>query len=382
MGFLYTRYYYPLREPIPLSHHLGFYLDNPRTKQEIIDVADSLLSIRSADTSYYPLIGQSEDEIDSLEWFLFRFRNKFIELDRHVRKQFSSYNREKVFEFIARMLVIARYPESESSQSLAKQYRRIKERALKEIVLLPGEYPAITNEHRLEDFSYLLSLLIHTSGDDYWGQNFVLRSESKVMDDDPWFNFMNLGGVSPHFSNGRLNMDDGWQWHFLPSIKEQLIHTCGILDLAFGSGDTEKLLYIGNLLKIVREVRDVKVKLLLLTSILELMLTHNPDYNRFNVEDSINKQFQLKIGVLMYMNDNTTDLTALKKQLKEIYQTRSNIAHGNFGGLAKIEKAAQKKKGEPEYLLERYVTRLYQIIRVSVQAYLRDKAFMEFLKEA
>jgi len=382
MGFLYTWYYYPLREPIPLSPHLGFYLDNPHTKQEITDVADFLLRLRDDESSYYRLITHSRDEIDSLEWFLFRFRDKFVDLDGYVRKQFNSYNQERVFEFIARMLVIARYPESESSQSLAKKYRRIKERALKEIVILPGEYPEVTNRERLDDFSYLLSLLIHTSGDDYWGQNFVLRDESKVMDDDPWFNFMNLGGVSPNFSNGHLNMADDWQWLFFPSIKKQLIGACKILDSAFSRGDTERLLYIGNLLKIVREVRDAKVKILLLTSILELMLTHNPDFNRFNVEDSINKQFQLKVGVLMYMNDNTIDLTDLKKQLKEIYRTRSNIAHGNFSGLAKMEKVGQKKKDEPEYLLERYATNLYRIIRVAVEVYLRDKAFMEFLKEA
>jgi hypothetical protein len=77
MRFLYTCYYYPLREPIPLSHHLGFYLDNPRTEQEIADVTESLLRLRDADESYFPLIAQSEDDIDRVEWYLFRFRDKF-----------------------------------------------------------------------------------------------------------------------------------------------------------------------------------------------------------------------------------------------------------------------------------------------------------------
>ena len=120
----------------------------------------------------------------------------------------------------------------------------------------------------------------------------------------------------------------------------------------------------------------------MLTSILELMLTHNPDFNRFNVEDSINKQFQFKTGVLMYMNDNSIDLPKLKLQLKEIYQARSNIAHGNFGGLAKMLKVAQKKGTDQQVLLENYVHRLYQFVRVAVGAYLRDKAFVEFLKES
>lgn len=381
MRFLYTWYYYPLREPIALSHHLGFYLDNPRTKQEIKNVSEFLLK-RRADRSYFPLIGQSKDDTGSLEWCLFRFRDKFVELDKYVQKQFASYKREKIVEFIARMLVIARYPETESCQTLIKKYGRIKEKELKEIVVLPGEYPEVTNNDRLEDFGHLLSLLIHTSGSDYWGQNFLLRNDSKVIDDDPWFNVITLAGASPHFSDGRLDMDDSWNWLFLPSIKEYLIDACEILDSAFARGDTEKLLYIGNILKIVREVGDVKVKLLLLTSILELMLTHNPDFNRFNVEDSINKQFQLKTGILMYMNDNSIDLITLKKQLKEIYQARSNIAHGNFGGLSKMAKVVQKKSDEPEYLLERCAGNLYQYVRVVIGSYLKDKAFIEFLKES
>src|ERR1700749_239874 len=192
MRFLYTWYYYPLREPIPLSHHLGFYLDNPRTKQEIADVSESLLRLIGAEDSYCPLISQSKADIDKIEWHLFRFRDKFIKSDRYVEKQFSSYSREKIVEFIARMLVIARYPESESCRTLVKRYRRVREKELKEIVVLPGEYPETTNEERLEDFGQLLSLLIHTDEDAYWGQSLVLRRSTKVIDDDPWFNFIIL----------------------------------------------------------------------------------------------------------------------------------------------------------------------------------------------
>ena len=210
----------------------------------------------------------------------------------------------------------------------------------------------------------------------------MLRRSTKVIDDDPWFNFIILSVVSPHFSNRKLDMHDEWQWLFLPSIKENLIVACEALDAAFARGATEKLLYIGNILKITDDVHDTKVKLLLLTSILEMMLTHNPDFNRFNIEDSINKQFQLKTAVLMYMNDSSTDLANLKLRLKEIYQVRSNIAHGNFGGMSKMIKAAQRKGDDLEDPLEKYVNNLYQFVRVAVGAYLKDMAFVEFLKES
>jgi hypothetical protein len=177
-------------------------------------------------------------------------------------------------------------------------------------------------------------------------------------------------------------MHHSWQWLFLLSIKNDLVFAANNLDTAFANGDAEKLLYIGSILKIVGNVvSDLKVRLLLLTSILELMLTHNPNFNRFNIEDSINKQFQLKTSILMYMNDTNIELTTLKKRLKEIYQARSNIAHGNFNELAKMEKAT-KKRGASGELLESYVIDLYRIIRVVIEVYLRDKAFIDFLKDA
>lgn len=43
MNFLITTFIYPVPEPIPLSKHLKFYLDNPRTDEEIAYVKEHLL---------------------------------------------------------------------------------------------------------------------------------------------------------------------------------------------------------------------------------------------------------------------------------------------------------------------------------------------------
>jgi len=118
----------------------------------------------------------------------------------------------------------------------------------------------------------------------------------------------------------------------------------------------------------------------MLTSIIELLLTHNPDFNRFNIEDSISKQFQLKSAILIYMNDKSRNLNSVKNRLKVIYQQRSNIAHGNFGEIDKYISRFSKKEGEEEYFSD-LVTDLYTYIRAILEEYLKDKTFVEFLKD-
>lgn len=118
----------------------------------------------------------------------------------------------------------------------------------------------------------------------------------------------------------------------------------------------------------------------MLTSIIELLLTHNPDFNRFNVEDSINKQFQLKASILIYLNDKRVDINAVKSRLKIIYQQRSNIAHGNFSAVNKYINSLSKKEGKEEYF-DDIVVDLYKYVRAILEKYLKDLKLIDFLKE-
>ena len=59
----------------------------------------------------------------------------------------------------------------------------------------------------------------------------------------------------------------------------------------------------------------------MLISIIELLLTHSPNNNRFNVEDSINKQFQLKAGIVINKYDKT-QLAEIRNRLKYFYSLR------------------------------------------------------------
>jgi len=166
---------------------------------------------------------------------------------------------------------------------------------------------------------------------------------------------------------------------FLPYALDNISKISSQLDAAFANGLTEKLLYVGEILKIaVSDNSDIKSKLILLTSIIELLLTHNPDFNRFNVEDSISKQFKLKTSILVYLNDKTLDINTVKNRLKVIYQQRSNIAHGNFELVEKYKQDLSKKEGEEEYL-DDLIHDLYDYIRAILEEYLKDYKFVEFL---
>lgn len=169
---------------------------------------------------------------------------------------------------------------------------------------------------------------------------------------------------------------------FFPDVKEQLLSKCGLIELSLKQKSEEtsskrrklspkdKLLFIGDLLRIVEnETHDVKVKLLLLVSIIEFLVTRNPDVSKFNVEDSISRQFVLKASILIYNSSPEINLDEVKDNLKRIYQQRSDVAHGNF-----ISKNEFKSIVASFYLL-------YDYIRAVVSEYIRDTKLVDYIKE-
>ena len=139
-------------------------------------------------------------------------------------------------------------------------------------------------------------------------------------------------------------------------------------------------MYIANLLKTVEhDISDEKFKLVTLVSVLELLLAHSPKYNRFNVEDSINKQFRLKTSALVYLNDKSRDLDHIDHRLKTIYSLRSNISHGNFKAVQRYIDNLSRRGGEEEYFSD-LLSDTYTFIRAVLIEYLKDSNFVEFLK--
>ena len=256
----------------------------------------------------------------------------------------------------------------------------MQERGEAGIFLLDDDHILVQKSKSLANYCSLLSLLIHTQESSYVGRTFLADPEP-IAPHRPtaevWQNFF-LFAIS---INSSPQDKDELRWLFLPNVITTLRSVANQLEKIFDNVSSEKMLYIGEILKMVsHDTQDIKARIVLLTSILELLVTHSPDFNRFNVEDSISKQFQLKVSLLVYLNNKNNDLNTVKTRLKTIYQQRSNIAHGNFSAVEKYVQNLSQKEGKEEYF-DDLVTDLYLYVRAILEEYLKDFKFVEFTKE-
>ena len=388
MEFLLTSFTFPLKEKILLSKHFDFYLDNPRTKVEIETVKYFLKkSYNSGQDMKIPSKFKDEksnEKYITLEKLINDLREMFYLNDESFTDFFDKHHKKSIFDFVARMWIIARFDDKGESQKIRQAHKQYKKDGVKVVTILDETNPIVIKSNALLDYCYLIALLIHSELDDYFGRSFIFDTDRPNEMNSFWRDFMMFviwcqAYTDSDFKENRWRKE-GTRWTFFPQFNERLNKIRKLLDSAFSNGLENKLLYVGNTLKIAHDNWEKKSRLLLLTSIIEMLLTHNPNTNRFNVEDSINKQFQLKTSILVYLNDKNRNIKAIQKRLKTIYEQRSNIAHGNFGALDKYIQNLSKKEGEEEYF-DSLISDLYLYIRAILEEYLKDKAFVEFLKD-
>lgn len=359
-----------------LSKSLGIYLDNPRTDKEIEAVTKYIYQAYSTESAF-----QFSEEIisDGIEKFL----GEYSKEDEYIDKFYTAHSQTKPYEILARMWIVARYDDEGQHDAITQEGERLKEEGQRGFFfMLEEDNPILKKSRELLDYCHLVSLLIHTAQDYYEGRSFILDTH------EDWFQeikpnhllcvqvfmFMNFTAYRD------VTEKDETRWLFLPAIREQLTGITKLIDEILNGNQKDKLLYIASLLKNAGyDIKEDKTKLVVLVSIIELLLTHNPDFNRFNVEDSINKQFQLKGATLIYLNDKSGDINQIKVRLKEIYGLRSSIAHGDFKAVTKyIENA--KKKGE-DFPISVIISELYIYLKAIITEYLRDNKFVDFLKD-
>jgi len=397
MNIILTEYIYPIETAIVLSDKLGLSFDNPRSEEEIETVKRYIKCSLGSPNKMYEydkamrLPISAPRHIVSIRQSLQRFKavNKIDE----YKKRFLTENSSKdIFGLLAKMWIVLRYNDEGEFQSL-KEYKeeRDREDAIKgkSLVILNEDNPILINEKVANDFSYLLSILINTE-EGYFGRSFLLHNghfDLAVPKIDRWLNnavlFWTLMCYQPEQED-----ESRWVVDF-SIIKEKAIKTSKLLDEILDEKSKDKLLYVGSMLRLCsEEIKDPKMKLVTLVSIIELMLTHAPDFNRYNVEDSISKQFKLKLSVLMYQYDNNIHLVELNKRLSEIYSQRSNVAHGNFAAYDKIiTKEITKMKDKEDWgdlkgiARENFVVDCYRYIKVILKSYIRDRDFVEYLKD-
>ncbi len=180
MNFLITDYVYPIKDPICISQKNKFYLDNPKTEKEILFLKNKIKHDH-LHVTHFRLPLKADSQTVSITSLLRLIRKGFND-DKYLceifNNHFSAKSYDKIYEFIARIWVIARFNDEGQFEVLEKEKKKMIERGVYSIHLLDDEDPLIKNSTALKNYSHLLSLLINTEKDEYSGNCFISKNSS------------------------------------------------------------------------------------------------------------------------------------------------------------------------------------------------------------
>lgn len=378
MAFVLTKFIYPIETPILLSDKFDYYLDNPRTDFEIELIENSIdrLFEKGGNIELIPNMGYSIR-------YTFKQIIDYFSLNGIENYEFNFFkSREKVSEarILAESWIILRFYEEENFNELNKDDFVLYRRVMSDI---KDEFKNAF--HNLLNYSYVYTFINE-------GLSQTVDN-TFILDEYPYqsllkYNDLKLMKVIDKFIYSFSLEDDSFiNYWFLE--KEEFIETAIKLDgllnkekslpLKFNKKDippsqqespSEKILHIGSYLKIaVNEDNNIQMTLIMLVALLEYLLTRNPDTNKFNVEESITKQFRLKCACAVNKQDSKINLRNLAKILSDIYKQRSNFAHGNIDSKYTLEDISSSLK------------ELNKIVKDIINLYIEDREYIDFLKD-
>lgn len=361
LNFILTKFMYPIKEKMEILE--GYYFDNPRTADEIKYVEKM---IRKA-TPFPP----SDKSIGkkgyiTLDYIIHRFKTRY-EKDEYVTEYINNCKYKDPCYKVASMWVILRLKEDYKPY----EYEKVVESAKNYIdtltllsfevynyvdfsILAVDEFYDVNNEivcHQIQNS--LLEIIVEATR----------RKKEKIKKEEYRFN--------------------GFKFYYENVIKNyQVIKSFE---------DKETIEYITESIQFLRKNYDLKMKFVSIVSIIELLLTHSPDSTRFNVEDSITKQFKNKVSLIVYLNDQNINHNDISRECKLIYNIRSDIAHGNF---KKLDSDLKKyfvlckelsfisiKEYDKIYTWDKLINRTLRYMVIIFKMYLDDYKLLEILKE-
>lgn len=383
--FLLTTFIYPLKEPLVISKELGLILDNLRTNEEIKFFEEAVKGAVNKKNK-----SASKDSA-SLKDYLEYFREVFEPIDPFVKEFFQDYNSDQLERQVAKMLVVLRFKSDRNSDNIIKQHRSgIKNLDLDGEKIDGEQFVLEMNRANAINYSYLLSLLIHKRNKFFEGESFLVNPHNYYVLNKRLKSNLNeiisswlfgIAAIKKHISNNTNSQTtESHDWGILSLYLSRINEVSNDFDFLFKQGKEEQLIYVGELIKESSFIYDEKTKLIALVSAIELLLTHNPDNNRFNVEDSITKQFVLKTAIIIYGRDKSKGIDLLGARLKEIYTQRSNIAHGNFNEYNKFLTNLEKRS-DNDMLFVSLIEDCYWFLKLIIEAYCEDYQYINFLKK-
>ena len=384
MAFTLTKYLHPIENPIVLSGHYNYVLDNPRTEDEIQLVRRFVfktLDRRDGDRRVMPLIGRASYALDTLkEW------QDANEPDNFATQYINANNHRPTIDYLCKIWIIIRFDDDE----IFNELKGNDEGLIHTLMTRRGkEYEE--KFERLSNYCHLLSVLGHQN-EEFWETTY--HGESFLLVNDPYAIFFtsysdDIYNAVEKYTGFNSLADAGnrvTSWLYWQDGSSYLIEQGLRLDtlipqplnwvegpkkpISQKQTPKQKLEHVGSIFNSAFKLNsDPKIMLLLLVSIIEFLLTRNPDTSKFNVEDSIGKQFKLKCALVVHNQNKTIDLKTINDKLKKIYNQRSDVAHGNYNDGFDIREVVNS------------VYDLYVFLKCILREYIDDRDVIEFAKD-
>ena len=305
MKFIITKFVYPIQEKMEIYD--GCFFDNPRTTEEI-KLVEKL--VRKA-TPFPPndrLAGG--DGFITIDYIINKMKERYYD-DHYVLDYIDNCKYKDPCYKIASMWVILRIEDNNTLDDYFNCAREAHNR-IDTLTLLAYE------EHHYIDFSILIS------GEyiELYEEHIVSRIQNSLIES------------LVEFTNGKKSITKNRDYRFNGFLN--FYYDIVEMNKSIEAIPNKELVkYIMESIQSLRNNRDLKMKFVSIVSIIELLLTHSPDFSRFNVEESISKQFKNKIALSCYLQDKNSDYELVIKECSLIYSLRSDVAHGNFGTFPK-----------------------------------------------
>lgn len=299
MNFILTKFIYPLEEKLEIFD--GYYFDNPRTSEEVKYVEKF---IRKASPFPKNDVAVGEKGFITIEYLIGKLKEKYG-TDPYVSKYIDNCKYNDAYYKTASMWVILRLKDKSPNMDHYFDQAEIVRYRLDALTLL-----AFEKSPRI-DFSVLISGEFTS----LYEEEIVDKTKNSII--ETLVEVTNRNKIEKNKSefNGFINYYQG---------------ICKTNAKIQDNPNKEMLEYVMDSLQTLRKNYDLKMKFVSIVSIIELLLTHCPDTSRFNVEDSINKQFKSKIALIYHLYDKDSNSELITKESGLIYSLRSDIAHGNF----------------------------------------------------
>lgn len=382
-----TEFFYPISDKMRKDFFGGIYFDNPKSKVEIDYIANNLKKINFEENRPFP---EEENQVGKGYLTLRVLFENYCSNNKDKIEFINFYNKHRneknIYKIFARMWVIIRY---KSGNKIIENKQKYKLKDVSdysvESVFPDGEWDYLSNYNRINSFMCFLDFMSKTNNSD---------QRSIILD-------MNLGNRKSLFLIPKIIM----MTSFVNNVTKQYEYPFCTFDDTITKFDEiiktvgdkyvdKKFIYICESLKNSLELyfRDERMYNLSLCAILELLLTHKPDSNRYNIEESISKQFVRKLILIIYENDNHSNTKFLENELKIAYSIRSDITHGNFSNLEsnlnKLYNLYEFKINENNLFkynkkdaLNRLNSNLAIYVKIVLFAYLKDAERLNLLKD-